>query len=87
MSSSTTTTLIQSGSNSLGITDAERRAIIAALGAEAKSWYKCPNGHIYCIGDCGRPQVTANCPDCGCAIGGAGHNLAANNIAATEMFG
>lgn len=42
--------------------------------------YKCPNGHTYMIGDCGRPYYKANCPECGAAIGGASHKLEEGNI-------
>jgi hypothetical protein len=49
-------------------------------------WYKCPNGHIYTIGDCGGAMQEANCPECGATIGGAGHHSAAGNAAATEFL-
>ena len=33
----------------LGVTDEERRMILSAMGLQQGHWYKCPNGHIYCI--------------------------------------
>ena len=31
----------------------ERSMIIKAINAKPGSWYKCPNGHYYQIGECG----------------------------------
>ncbi|XP_056432075.1 E3 ubiquitin-protein ligase rnf213-alpha-like [Gadus chalcogrammus] len=36
-------------------------------------WYYCPNKHPCAIGECGRPWVKSNCPDCGAEIGGTNH--------------
>jgi len=33
------------------------------------AWYKCPNNHVYQIGDCGQPNETSRCPDCKETIG------------------
>ncbi|XP_024542459.1 NFX1-type zinc finger-containing protein 1 [Selaginella moellendorffii] len=41
-------------------------------------WYQCPEGHVYAVGDCGRPYAESRCPDCGSTIGGL-HDLAAGN--------
>ncbi|XP_053396339.1 E3 ubiquitin-protein ligase rnf213-alpha-like isoform X2 [Mercenaria mercenaria] len=41
-------------------------------------FYRCPNGHPYVIGDCGRPDMVAICK-CGAEIGGQGHNLLPTN--------
>jgi len=35
------------------ITDAERKEIVRAMGYKQGHWYKCPNGHIYIITECG----------------------------------
>ncbi|XP_053388236.1 E3 ubiquitin-protein ligase rnf213-alpha-like [Mercenaria mercenaria] len=42
-------------------------------------FYRCPNGHPYVIGNCGRAKERANCRECGAAIGGQGHRLVAGN--------
>ncbi len=42
----------------------------ATAGMEGVKWYECSRGHIYAIGDCGRPTGEASCPDCGGKIGG-----------------
>ncbi|CAC5383752.1 RNF213 [Mytilus coruscus] len=44
-------------------------------------YYRCPNGHIYVIGDCGRPWVKAKCNECGADIGGQRHNASEGNAA------
>ncbi|EFJ18745.1 hypothetical protein SELMODRAFT_315, partial [Selaginella moellendorffii] len=45
----------------------------AALGSVGGTWYKCPNGHIYVVGECGRPMEQSRCPDCTAVIGGSHH--------------
>lgn len=47
--------------------------------------YRCPNGHMYVIGECGGAMQRSRCPECGAAIGGAGHNLTAGNAAADQQ--
>ena len=37
----------------LGISDVERQQILKAVGLSQGHWFKCPNGHIYAIGECG----------------------------------
>ena len=44
------------------LTIGERKMIIKAIGAKPGSWYKCPNGHYYQIGDCGGAMQTSRCP-------------------------
>ena len=48
----------------------ELAAILGAID-ENLGVYKCPNGHLYTIGNCTRPNQSAKCPDCGAAIGNA----------------
>lgn len=50
-------------------------------------WYKCPNGHIYAIGDCGGATVESRCPECKAKIGGSSHRLREDNALASEMDG
>lgn len=50
-------------------------------------WYKCPNGHIYAIGECGGAMERAKCPECRADIGGASHQLAQGNAHAGQMDG
>lgn len=33
-------------------------------------WYRCPNGHLYAVWNCGMPMEMSVCPDCGARIGG-----------------
>ncbi|XP_069105330.1 E3 ubiquitin-protein ligase rnf213-alpha-like [Argopecten irradians] len=41
--------------------------------------YRCPNGHAYIIGNCGRAVVMDKCRECGANIGGANHQLDKSN--------
>ena len=85
----------------LGISEVEKRQVVAAMGPARGHWNSCPNGHVYNIGDCGGATVEANCPDCNARwtvqliipfsaysttrIGGTGHRLLASNQAAGHM--
>jgi hypothetical protein len=40
---------------------------------DASSWYRCANGHVYAIGDCGQPATTSKCVTCGVPVGGHNH--------------
>ena len=68
-----------------GISDEERRQIVAAVGLTKGHWYKCPNGHYYCIGECGGATQKSKCPECKAVIGGSSHTLAAGNAHAGEF--
>ncbi|XP_062573630.1 E3 ubiquitin-protein ligase rnf213-alpha-like, partial [Saccostrea cucullata] len=59
-----------------------REALLAARGVNDANpvFYRCPNGHPYVIGNCGRPAIVGRCKDCGQEIGGQGHQLIAGNI-------
>ncbi|XP_022783821.1 E3 ubiquitin-protein ligase rnf213-alpha-like [Stylophora pistillata] len=46
------------------------------------SWYQCPRGHPYYIGDCGRPVEVKVCPECKVQIGGSGYRLSQGNTIA-----
>ncbi|EFA00122.1 NFX1-type zinc finger-containing protein 1 [Tribolium castaneum] len=71
----------------LAISDQERREILQAMGFSKGHWYKCPNGHVYAIGECGGAMQEATCNECGARIGGSQHRLLENNAVATEMDG
>ena len=43
-------------------------------------WYRCPNGHLYAVGECGRPMQNGICPECGARIGGAHHVPEQGNV-------
>lgn len=74
-------------SSGLGISLEEKRMVLRAMGFQRGHWYKCPNGHIYCIADCGGAVMTSQCPDCGSVIGGTSHSLVSGNSLASEMDG
>ena len=55
----------------------DAQKILKSLGT---TWYKCPNGHYYVIGECGQPMQNSRCPECGSQIGGMGHIPERGNI-------
>ena len=63
----------------------EIRQIVAVLGTRKGSWYKCPNGHYYTIGECGGAMQTGKCIECGVKVGGSSHRLLADNEHAGEI--
>lgn len=71
----------------LGITEEEREMIVSAINMRPGHWYKCPNGHIYLITECGGAMESRRCPDCNATIGGASHRLESGNQVASEMDG
>ncbi|XP_030831565.1 NFX1-type zinc finger-containing protein 1-like [Strongylocentrotus purpuratus] len=79
--------MIVSKSGGLGISEKERKDIVAAMGLAKGHWFKCPNGHLYAIGGCGGASQTGKCPDCGQGIGGTNHRLTDGNRVASEMDG
>ena len=70
-----------------GLTQAERIEIVKAVGLSKGHWFRCPNGHYYCIGECGGATEVGKCPECHADIGGTGHTLLAGNALAPEMDG
>jgi len=76
------------------ITDEERQMIHAAMstsfmgGIKAQGhWCKCPNGHIYCVTECGGPMQKSICPECKVEIGGQSHRHVSGINVASEMDG
>lgn len=66
----------------------ERKMIVKAMGFSKQGhWYKCPNGHIYSIGECGGAMQVSQCNECGANIGGQSHQLINTNSVASEMDG
>ncbi|NXD26029.1 ZNFX1 protein, partial [Spelaeornis formosus] len=71
----------------LGISEAERVQIVSAIGCPRGHWFKCKNGHIYVIGECGGAMQRSTCPECHEVIGGMNHALESSNSLAPEMDG
>ncbi|XP_039935790.1 NFX1-type zinc finger-containing protein 1 [Hirundo rustica] len=71
----------------LGISEAERVQIVSAIGCPRGHWFKCKNGHIYVIGECGGAMQRSTCPECHEVIGGTNHTLESSNSLASEMDG
>ena len=59
--------------------DYESLNLLRTLGTR---WYRCPNGHLYVVGECGGPMQESKCPECGQIIGGRNHIPANRNVAA-----
>ncbi|XP_061169263.1 E3 ubiquitin-protein ligase RNF213-like isoform X1 [Saccostrea echinata] len=59
-----------------------KEALLAARqgGDENPVFYRCPNGHPYVIGNCGRPATVGRCKECGQEIGGQSYQLRAGNV-------
>ena len=62
-----------------GLTPEERVMIVKAMNFSQGHWFKCPNGHVYAIGDCGGAMQESKCPECNARIGGTQHRLLASN--------
>ncbi|NXB12477.1 ZNFX1 protein, partial [Cnemophilus loriae] len=71
----------------LGISEAERVQIVSAIACPRGHWFKCKNGHIYVIGECGGAMQRSTCPECHEVIGGTNHTLESSNSLAPEMDG
>ncbi|XP_006839258.1 PREDICTED: NFX1-type zinc finger-containing protein 1 [Chrysochloris asiatica] len=71
----------------LAISEEERVQIVSAMGFPRGHWFKCPNGHIYVISECGGAMQRGKCPDCKAVIGGTCHTLESSNQLAPEMDG
>ncbi|XP_065913577.1 NFX1-type zinc finger-containing protein 1-like [Dysidea avara] len=67
------------------ITKQEKMGIVKAIGLSKGHWFKCPNSHYYCIGECGGAMQMAKCPECNANIGGTQHQLTTGNQHAPEM--
>ena len=53
---------------------AAKAAAKAAVEGGRGTWYKCPQGHDYLVGECGAPMERAACPDCRGGVGGEEHH-------------
>lgn len=72
---------------SVTITRQEIDMVRSAMGMTQGHWYKCPNGHPYCITECGGAMVESTCNECGAPIGGRNHQLRRDNQLASEIDG
>jgi hypothetical protein len=63
------------------------RKVIISSELENLDFYRCPNGHIYSIGDCGAAVEVAVCPECKAQIGGTSHQLVRDNTFAHDVTG
>lgn len=75
------------GSAVINVSDIEKESILKAMALTKGHWYQCPNGHVYCITECGGAVMEGKCNECNATIGGAGHSLLRTNRVATEMDG
>ena len=63
--------------------DFESLNLLRTLGT---TWYRCPYGHLYVVGECGGPMQQSRCPECGQIIGGRDHVPANRNMVANLEF-
>jgi len=55
------------------------KEVLNLLNSLGTKWYKCPNNHLYTVGECGRPMEESICPQCNIKIGGRNHIPATGN--------
>ena len=48
-------------------------------------YYRCPQGHLFVIGECGMAMQQSNCPECGQSVGGSSHTLLSTNTHASDF--
>lgn len=53
--------------------------VMQSSGVKSGAWYRCPNGHLYCIGECGGAMERSKCPDCGVTVGGDNHTVVSSS--------
>ncbi|GJP50063.1 hypothetical protein CLOM_g9207 [Closterium sp. NIES-68] len=68
------------------LSEHEKGDVYRAIGLGGGHWYRCPNGHLYVIGECGRAWVESRCPECNEVVGGSGHVLREGNVSASDFF-
>ena len=56
------------------------KEVLNLLNSLGTKWYKCPNNHLYTVGNCGRPMEESRCPQCKVKIGGLNHVPASGNL-------
>ncbi|XP_072169617.1 NFX1-type zinc finger-containing protein 1-like [Diadema setosum] len=79
--------IIDIKSGGLGVTGADRKEIVSAVGLSEGNWFKCPQGHVYATGECGGATVQSTCPDCSSTTGGRFHAFRPDNCLARKMEG
>ncbi|XP_054720298.1 NFX1-type zinc finger-containing protein 1-like [Uloborus diversus] len=75
------------GTAVLNVSEVEKKSILKAMGLSLGHWYQCPNGHVYCITECGGAMEEGKCYECNEKIGGRNHRLLDTNRVAREMDG
>lgn len=75
------------GTAVINITEFEKKSILKAMNLSVGHWYQCPNGHVYCITECGGAMQVGRCNECKAEIGGTNHALLNTNRVATDMDG
>lgn len=52
-----------------------RERIFTAMGFAGNHWYRCIQGHLYVVADCGALNQAGACPECGSIIGRGSVNI------------
>lgn len=64
---------------------ANRESIFSAMGFAGNHWYRCPNGHLYVVANCGALNEAGTCPECHNRIGGGTNGVAVRNDTAIQQ--
>ncbi|GJP61447.1 hypothetical protein CLOP_g18608 [Closterium sp. NIES-67] len=68
------------------LTEREKEEVYRAMDLGGGHWYRCRNGHVYAIGECGGAMQESSCPECGEVVGGSSHVLREGNTSAADFF-
>ncbi|CAI5474011.1 unnamed protein product [Closterium sp. Yama58-4] len=68
------------------VTEREEEDVFKAIGLGGGHWYRCRNGHVYAIGECGGAMEESSCPECGEVVGGTSHRLREASSPSTAMI-
>jgi hypothetical protein len=70
------------------ISSSEMGMVVRAMAQEFTGtghWYRCANGHLFTVGECGMPMELARCPECGAGVGGQHHQATAGVTHARDI--
>lgn len=54
-----------------------RESIFQAMGFAGNHWYRCTNGHLYVVANCGAFNQSGRCPECRTVVGMGSQNIGA----------
>lgn len=63
------------GHSGLTIASEDKQMVLRYMGFQCGYWFKCANGHIYCMGECDDAMGRSMCPECEWVDGVENHSL------------